>query len=41
MKFLKHIKIRIGEPLTAIYLSKNKVAFGAISGYVGCYDFEK
>ena len=38
-KFIKHIKIRLGEPITAVYISSEGVGFGAISGYVGYYNF--
>lgn len=42
------MKIRIGEPLTAIEIDKStiitvnlgKVIFGSISGYIGYYDLE-
>lgn len=32
------IKCRIGEPLTAVDISKTHVTFGSISGYIGIYD---
>lgn len=37
--FLFHIKIRIGEPITAIKLNKEGVSIGSISGYLGFYSF--
>lgn len=50
IKLLSWVKIRIGEPLTAVEIDKCKflckffkgrVSFGSISGYVGYYDFDK
>ena len=36
-KYLSWVKIRIGEPLTALEVDAEKIVFGAISGYVGYY----
>lgn len=36
-KFEKWVKIRIGEPITAIDLRGDYLVFGSISGYVGTY----
>jgi uncharacterized protein YneF (UPF0154 family) len=32
------VKIRIGEPITAIDVNYDLVCFGAISGYFGCFN---
>lgn len=36
-RFEKLVKVRIGEPLTAVEVNKDSVVFGSISGYVGSY----
>jgi hypothetical protein len=36
--FVDLIKIRIGEPITAIDINFDLIGFGAISGYFGCYN---
>ena len=48
IRLLSWVKIRIGEPLTAVEIDKRnykfteeRVSFGSISGYVGYYDFDK
>jgi hypothetical protein len=51
IKFEKWVKIRIGEPITAIDLTegifsnslffKDTLVFGSISGYVGFYSIPK
>jgi len=41
MKFVKHIKIRIAEPLTCVTTGEKGIAFGSISGYVGFYSKSK
>lgn len=45
-EFVKWVKIRIGEPLTALDMNERKpswevgvVIFGSISGYIGYYQF--
>ena len=45
-EFVKWVKIRIGEPLTALDMNERKVwgqagvvIFGSISGYIGYYLF--
>ncbi|EAR90973.3 hypothetical protein TTHERM_00145780 (macronuclear) [Tetrahymena thermophila SB210] len=38
--FEKLVKIRIGEPLTAVEISQQHAIFGSISGYVGAYGLD-
>ncbi|EGR26928.1 hypothetical protein IMG5_204300 [Ichthyophthirius multifiliis] len=39
-KFEKLIKIRIGEPITAVQIHQDLVIVGSISGYVGIYNIQ-
>ncbi len=41
MKFITQIKIRIGEPITAISLNQSGLVVGSISGYIGYYNIAK
>lgn len=34
------IETRLGEPITALDIHKNYLAFGSISGYYGLFDLE-
>jgi hypothetical protein len=40
-KFEKWVKIRIGEPITALDIDNEWVVFGSISGYLGFYNIER